>query len=86
MEHQNMIRVVVVGAGGYSGAELIGLLATHSCVQIAGLFGSTTRSKSGPARHFSREFPRWRGLVDGHSLVRSLPTVTQLLKIVVREK
>jgi N-acetyl-gamma-glutamyl-phosphate reductase len=35
-----MIRVSVVGAGGYSGAEAVRLLARHPHVELAGLFGS----------------------------------------------
>lgn len=59
-----MIRTVVIGAGGYSGAELVGLLAMHGHVHIAGLFASLARGASGPKRQFSTEFPRWRGIVD----------------------
>lgn len=35
-----MIRVSVVGAAGYSGAEAVRLLARHPRVELAGLFGS----------------------------------------------
>ncbi|MBK9968146.1 MAG: N-acetyl-gamma-glutamyl-phosphate reductase [Holophagales bacterium] len=35
-----MIRVSVVGAAGYSGAEVVRLLARHPHVELAGLFGS----------------------------------------------
>ncbi len=35
-----MIRVCVVGAAGYSGAEAVRLLARHPGAEIAGLFGS----------------------------------------------
>ncbi len=35
-----MIRVSVVGAAGYSGAEAVRLLARHPHVELAGLFGS----------------------------------------------
>lgn len=35
-----MIRVSVVGAAGYSGAEAVRLLARHPAVTLAGLFGS----------------------------------------------
>ena len=35
-----MIRVSVVGAAGYSGAEAVRLLARHPGVELAGLFGS----------------------------------------------
>ena len=35
-----MIRVSVVGAAGYSGAEAVRLLARHPGVALAGLYGS----------------------------------------------
>ena len=35
-----MIRVSVVGAAGYSGAEAVRILARHPGVELAGLFGS----------------------------------------------
>ncbi len=55
---------VVIGAGGYSGAELAGILSAHPQVAIAGLFASADRGKGdGPVR-FADLFPRWRGLVD----------------------
>ncbi len=54
------VRTVVVGAGGYSGAELVGLLLAHPSVEIAGLFGSD-RSTSAP---FAALFPRFRGRTD----------------------
>jgi N-acetyl-gamma-glutamyl-phosphate reductase len=57
------IRTVIVGAAGYTGAELTGLLASHPHVEIAGLFGSERRSAAGePA--LDSLFPRLRGLVD----------------------
>ncbi len=40
IEDLNVIRVSVVGAAGYSGAEAVRLLARHRGVELAGLFGS----------------------------------------------
>lgn len=58
-----MIRAVVVGASGYSGAELLSILLAHPGVRIAGLFGSARRGEGAP-RSISEEFPRFRGRLD----------------------
>ncbi|MBL9118286.1 MAG: N-acetyl-gamma-glutamyl-phosphate reductase [Phycisphaerae bacterium] len=55
-------RVVVVGASGYAGAELVGLLASHPEAEIIALAGSSRRD-DGPSR-FSELFPRFAGVVD----------------------
>ncbi|MSR18068.1 MAG: N-acetyl-gamma-glutamyl-phosphate reductase [Phycisphaerales bacterium] len=59
----NELRVVVIGAGGYSGAELVGLLLSHSTARVVGLFGSGSRATSN-AERFDKAFPRWRGFTD----------------------
>jgi N-acetyl-gamma-glutamyl-phosphate reductase len=60
---QEPIRTVIVGAAGYTGAELTALLAAHPHAEIVGLFGSERRSAEGePA--IESIFPRLRGLVD----------------------
>lgn len=41
--------VAVVGASGYSGAELVSLLLNHPYVRVAGLFGSGKSEKAGGA-------------------------------------
>ncbi len=56
-------RVVIIGASGYAGAELVGLLASHPEVEIVGLRGSSRR-RDEPAARFSDLFPRFRGVVD----------------------
>lgn len=58
-----MARVVVIGAGGYSGAELVSILLGHPRAEIVGLFGSSKRAE-GPAAHFSDSWPRFRGRLD----------------------
>lgn len=58
-----MIRTVVIGAGGYSGAELVGLLLQHGGVEIAGLFGSSSRAAEQPVS-FADQYPRFRGRID----------------------
>lgn len=56
------IKVVIVGASGYSGVELVTLLAAHPSVRIAGLYGSGKRE--GAPEAYSHLFPRLRGVVD----------------------
>ena len=53
-------RVVIVGAAGYTGRELVHLLHAHPEAALVGLFGS---ADSAP-RRFSDEFPRYRGSID----------------------
>jgi N-acetyl-gamma-glutamyl-phosphate reductase len=60
---QEPIRTVIVGAAGYTGAELAALLAAHPHAEIVGLFGSERRSAEGE-RAIESIFPRLRGLVD----------------------
>ncbi len=43
-----MIRVSIVGATGYSGAELAALLVRHPRVEIAGLFSGSGSTKRVP--------------------------------------
>lgn len=59
-----LIRVSVVGAAGYSGAEAVRLLARHSRVVIAGLFGSP----GGKGAAFRELHPDLAGL-DGPDVV-----------------
>jgi N-acetyl-gamma-glutamyl-phosphate reductase len=61
------IRVAIVGAAGYSGAELATLLAGHPGVQVVGLFGSERRASSttdGEPATLGSVFARLRGVVD----------------------
>jgi N-acetyl-gamma-glutamyl-phosphate reductase len=51
------VPVAVVGASGYTGAELLRLLATHPRVSIAGLYA---KSRAGEA--LARVFPQFAGL------------------------
>jgi N-acetyl-gamma-glutamyl-phosphate reductase len=62
-----LIKVSIIGAAGYSGAELVGLLATHEDVEIVGLFGSESRGHSAPhasPQRFDDIHPRFRGAVS----------------------
>lgn len=56
-----MIRCALVGASGYTGAELVGLLMRHPGAALSALYGSGT---AGPARTFSDIHPRFRGECD----------------------
>ncbi|MFO0962453.1 MAG: N-acetyl-gamma-glutamyl-phosphate reductase [Phycisphaerales bacterium] len=56
------LRIVIVGAPGYAGAELAAILAAHPGAEIAGLFGSEKRAAGGEL--LSDLFPRLRGVVD----------------------
>ncbi len=54
-------RVAVIGATGYTGRELVGLLAAHAGAELVGLFGSGSRDGFRP---FADEFPRYRTVID----------------------
>lgn len=54
-------RCVIVGAPGYSGGELVGILAGHPGAALVGLFGSGERATPTP---ISTIFPRLRGVCD----------------------
>ncbi len=57
-----MQRVVIVGAGGYSGAELISILLRHPHASIVGLFASARRE--GETQTLQQVFARFRGQLD----------------------
>ena len=57
------VRAVVIGAGGYTGAELCAILLRHPEAHIAGLFGSPGRGDRAPAR-LSDLFPAFRDRLD----------------------
>ncbi|MBK7406557.1 MAG: N-acetyl-gamma-glutamyl-phosphate reductase [Phycisphaerales bacterium] len=56
-----MIRCAVVGASGYTGAELAAILLRHPETEIVGMYGS---AREGAARTFSELHPRFRGECD----------------------
>lgn len=58
------IRVAIVGAPGYSGAELAALLAQHPAAEVVGLFGSQHRGADGKTEFMSDLHPRLRGVLD----------------------
>jgi N-acetyl-gamma-glutamyl-phosphate reductase len=61
---QDPIRIAIVGAPGYTGAELAGILAAHPAVRIEGLFGSDRRSSGAGEQPMGEVFPRLRGVID----------------------
>ncbi len=64
--HSAMHRVVIVGASGYSGGELAGLLARHPRARVVGAFGSARRAgaPAEPAPRLDDLWPRLRGVLD----------------------
>ena len=56
------IRVALVGAAGYAGAEAIAMLLRHPGVELCGLFGS--EGKSGAGTRIDALHPRLRGWTD----------------------
>ena len=58
------LRIAVVGASGYAGAELLALLANHPSAQVVGLFGSSRKAEEG-APTAADLFPRFEGTATG---------------------
>jgi N-acetyl-gamma-glutamyl-phosphate reductase len=56
------MNVVVIGASGYVGAELIGLLTQHNKISIQHLMVSENSTSSG--QNFSQLHARWQGICD----------------------
>jgi N-acetyl-gamma-glutamyl-phosphate reductase len=58
------INVAVVGAPGYSGAELVAWLLRHPSAKIVGLFGSSRRGDADKPTTMGDLFPRLNGRID----------------------
>jgi N-acetyl-gamma-glutamyl-phosphate reductase len=59
------IRIAIVGAPGYTGAELASILASHPNAELVGLFGSDRRASGDAAPETMADlFPRLAGVVD----------------------
>jgi len=56
-----MIRVIVIGAGGYAGGELVSILLGHGAAEPVGLFGSPKKGEEAKAVSFGSLFPQMRG-------------------------
>ena len=59
-----MKRVIIIGAAGYSGAQLTGLLLNHPEIEIVNLYGSSARGKNDAASRFDELFPKWRSCTN----------------------
>lgn len=59
------MRIAIIGAGGYSGAELVDILLSHPYAVIVALAASARREKGdATAARFDELFPRFRDRVD----------------------
>ncbi len=58
------LRVAVVGASGYAGAELLAILAAHPAAEVVALYGSSRKADEG-APAAADLFPRFEGLPVG---------------------
>lgn len=65
-----MIRAAVVGATGYTGAELVRLLGAHGQISLGGLYGQRTAGKA-----VADVLPSLRGFLDGEVLAFEPSTV-----------
>jgi N-acetyl-gamma-glutamyl-phosphate reductase len=59
-----MTPTIIIGAGGYTGAELAGLLSPHPHVELVGLFASGKNAGGETPKMFADLFPRFRGQID----------------------
>jgi N-acetyl-gamma-glutamyl-phosphate reductase len=60
-----MPRIVIIGASGYSGAELADILLHHQDSRVVGVFGSAKRETGDAApQRFSDIWPKFRGRLD----------------------
>ena len=62
MHFEEFMKVAIIGASGYAGAELIGLLCQHDKVSIQHLVVSENSTSCG--KTFSELHARWQGICD----------------------
>ena len=67
-------KVLVVGASGYSGQELLRFLLMHPAVELCGV---TSRANAGTA--LSAVFPRFRGHAVADGLKFMMPVVDEIV-------
>jgi N-acetyl-gamma-glutamyl-phosphate reductase len=53
------LKVAIIGATGYSGAELVGLLLKHPCVKLHTLMTANRERQAGKPRKYSEELPQF---------------------------
>ncbi len=64
MSDTKPIDIIIIGAAGYSGAELIDILLGHPRVRITGLYASARREKGDQPGRIDQLFPRFRNRID----------------------
>ncbi|WP_417607162.1 N-acetyl-gamma-glutamyl-phosphate reductase [Oceanimonas baumannii] len=57
-----MLKAAIIGASGYTGAELAGLILGHPHLELAGLYVSAGSQDA--HKPFASLHPRWRGEID----------------------
>jgi len=72
------IRIAIIGAGGYGGAELVSILLAHPRAKVVGLFGSAKREENGKSQSLSDIFPRFRGMLDLPVLATDIAAIADL--------
>jgi N-acetyl-gamma-glutamyl-phosphate reductase len=72
------LRIAVVGAAGYGGAELVSILLSHPRTKVVGLFGSAKREENGKTQRFSEVFTRFRGRLDLPVLATDVQAIAAL--------
>jgi len=72
-------RIVIVGAGGYSGAELAEILLGHPSATIVALAASARREKGdATASRFDELFPRFRGRLELPVVAADAPKIREM--------
>lgn len=73
------IRVAIVGASGYTGAELAAILAAHPWAEVVGLYGSSRKAEEG-APTAAELFPRLEGLRVGELPIEPFDATAAIAK------
>ena len=61
---EQVMNVSIIGASGYSGAELVGLLLKHPRVRLDTLMTANQERKDATSRKYSEELPQFSGRCD----------------------
>lgn len=78
-----MTPTIIIGASGYTGAELAGLLSVHPHVELVGLFASGKNTSGDKPQMFADLFPRYRGQIDMEVRAADLAQIAALKPAVV---